>query len=80
MRTPAPLLFLALGCLLSTPGLAQQARASAEQSMLTPGDSVRIVVWRKPEFSGDFVVAPDNTVTHPLFRAVRVGGIPFATA
>jgi polysaccharide export outer membrane protein len=38
------------------------------------------VVWRKPEFSGDFVVAPDNTVTHPLFRAVKVGGVPFATA
>jgi protein involved in polysaccharide export with SLBB domain len=23
--------------------------------MLTPGDSVRIVVWRKPEFSGDYI-------------------------
>ena len=81
MRTPPPLLLLVFGCLVSTPGMAQQPRAAAaEQSMLTPGDSVRIVVWRKPEFSGDFVVAPDNTVTHPLFRAVRVGGVPFATA
>jgi polysaccharide export outer membrane protein len=41
---------------------------------------VRIVVWRKPEFSGDFVVAPDSTVTHPLFRGVKVAGMPFATA
>ena len=48
--------------------------------MLTPGDSVRIVVWRKPEFSGDFVVAPDGGISHPLFRAVRVAGVPFATA
>jgi polysaccharide export outer membrane protein len=48
--------------------------------VLTPGDSVRIVVWRKPEFSGDFVVAPDGTITHPLFRAVQVAGVPFATA
>jgi polysaccharide export outer membrane protein len=48
--------------------------------MLAPGDSIRVVVWRKPEMSGDFIVAPDNTITHPLYQAVRVGGIPFATA
>ena len=48
--------------------------------MLTPGDSVRIEVWRKPEFSGDFVVAPDGSITHPLYRSVRVAGVPFATA
>lgn len=48
--------------------------------MLAPGDSVRIVVWRKPEFSGDFVVAPNGTITHPLFRSVQVGGVPYATA
>ena len=47
---------------------------------LSPGDSVRIVVWRKPEFSGDFVVAPNGTITHPLFRSVQVGGMPYATA
>ncbi len=62
------------------PASAQEPRASSGQSVLTPGDSVRIVVWRKPEFSGDFVVAPNGTITHPLFRAVQVGGIPFATA
>jgi polysaccharide export outer membrane protein len=37
-------------------------------------------VWRKPEFSGDYVVAPDGSITHPLFRTVRVAGIPFGTA
>jgi len=41
---------------------------------------VRIVVWRKPEFSGDFVIAPDGTITHPLFRGVKVAGLPFARA
>jgi polysaccharide export outer membrane protein len=30
--------------------------------------------------SGDFIVGPDGTITHPLYRAVQVGGIPFATA
>jgi polysaccharide export outer membrane protein len=48
--------------------------------MLAPGDSVRVVVWRKPEMSGDFIVAPDGTISHPLYRAVRVGGVPFSTA
>lgn len=80
MRTLAPLTLLVACVVLSLPAVAQAPRAQGEQSVLTPGDSVRIVVWRKPEFSGDFVVAPDNTVTHPLFRAVKVGSIPFATA
>jgi polysaccharide export outer membrane protein len=39
-----------------------------------------VVVWRKPEMSGDFIVGPDGAITHPLYQAVRVGGIPFATA
>jgi protein involved in polysaccharide export with SLBB domain len=53
---------------------------SPEQVVLSPGDSVRIVVWRKPEMSGDFIVGHDGTITHPLYQAVRVGGIPFTTA
>jgi protein involved in polysaccharide export with SLBB domain len=79
MRTLLSLTLLAF-VVLSAPASAQESRASGGQSVLTPGDSVRIVVWRKPEFSGDFVVAPNGTITHPLFRAVQVAGIPFATA
>lgn len=60
---------------------AQNPASDAQQTtMLAPGDSVRIVVWRKPEMSGDFIIAPDNTISHPLYRAVRVGGVPFNTA
>jgi polysaccharide export outer membrane protein len=51
-----------------------------EQVMLSPGDSIRITVWRKPEFSGDFIVGPDGTITHPLYRTVKVGGVPFSSA
>jgi polysaccharide export outer membrane protein len=81
MRVLAPVPLLVACVLHWSPAVAQQQpRAPAEQWVLTPGDSVRVVVWRKPEFSGDFVVAPDNTITHPLFRAVKVGGVPFATA
>jgi polysaccharide export outer membrane protein len=40
---------------------------------------VRITVWRRPEFSGDYVVAPDSTITHPLMREVKVAAVPFPT-
>jgi polysaccharide export outer membrane protein len=75
-----PLLFLLVA---ATPAKtqAQTPNQDAPQTtMLSPGDSVRIAVWRKPEMSGDFIVAPDNTISHPLYRAVRVGGVPFTTA
>src|SRR3954452_2822093 len=68
---------------LGAPLLAQTAPASSsieQQVTLAPGDSIRVVVWRKPEMSGDFIVGPDGTITHPLYQAVRVGGIPFSTA
>lgn len=80
MRTLASLALLLASVILPSSVQAQAARPRAEQATLTPGDSVRIVVWRKPEFSGDFVIAPDGTITHPLFRAVQVAGVPFATA
>jgi polysaccharide export outer membrane protein len=77
-----PLFTLALlaSVAMAAPVQAQESRSSGDQSVLAPGDSVRIVVWRKPEFSGDFVVAPNGSITHPLYRSVQVGGIPFATA
>ncbi|MBA3259771.1 MAG: SLBB domain-containing protein [Gemmatimonadales bacterium] len=78
MRIPASLILLA-SVAVSFPMVAQDSRPP-EQSVLTPGDSVRIVVWRRPEFSGDFVVAPDGSITHPLYRAVQVAGLPYATA
>jgi polysaccharide export outer membrane protein len=59
---------------------ARSTSAVADATTLAPGDSVRIVVWRKPEMSGDFIVGPDGAITHPLYRAVRIGGIPFGTA
>src|SRR5215210_2620316 len=63
------LLSLVLATVLGVRHLSAQTVApSADQTMLSPGDSVRIVVWRKPEFSGDFVIAPDGSVSHPLFR------------
>jgi polysaccharide export outer membrane protein len=55
---------------------APATNAAANTTTLNPGDVVRITVWRKPELSGDFVVARDGTLSHPLLREVRVTGIP----
>jgi polysaccharide export outer membrane protein len=54
------------------------AQATPELSAVTlqPGDLVRIAVWRRPEFSGDFVIAGDGTITHPLYRAINVTNLP----
>src|SRR5918996_4256105 len=77
LRSILPCFILVMG---SGPLLAQNPAPSADQVTLLPGDSVRVVVWRKPEMSGDFIVGPDGTITHPLYRSVRVGGVPFSTA
>jgi polysaccharide export outer membrane protein len=68
------------GSVFSGSVLAQSPPPTSEQITLAPGDSIRVVVWRKPEMSGDFIVGPDGVITHPLYQAVRVGGVPFATA
>ncbi len=59
---------------------AQAPDTSKQEAVLTPGDSVRIVVWRKPEFSGEFAVAADGSISHPLYQAVQVAGIPISAA
>jgi protein involved in polysaccharide export with SLBB domain len=73
--------------LLAMAGLAATRALPAQElpqvdgaALLSSGDSVRITVWRRPELSGEFVVAPDGSVTHPLYRAVKVGGVPLAAA
>src|SRR6476661_3509710 len=54
------------------------AQSSAAVDGLNPGDQVRIAVWRNPELSGDFTVAANGTLTHPLYREIQVTGIPIS--
>lgn len=76
MRTSLRLLLLA-GFMLTARAAPGQAVASpGPAATLATGDVLRITVWRRPEFSGDFVIAPDGTITHPLYRSIRVGGVP----
>lgn len=66
-------LVLALIALLAAPPAA--AQAVGETLVLRPGDVVRVTVWRNPELSGEFAVARDGTLAHPLYRDVVVGGM-----
>lgn len=54
--------------------LATEAATTA--AVLAPGDAIRIVVWRRPELSGDFTIALDGTISHPLYRELQVTGVP----
>jgi len=49
--------------------------APAPSFVLGPGDAVRVTVWRQPEFSGEFVIAADGSITHPLYRSIVVTGL-----
>ena len=55
---------------------AQRLVRPAGDPALRPGDVLRINVWRHPELSGDFVVAPDSTLVDPVYQVVRVAGAP----
>jgi protein involved in polysaccharide export with SLBB domain len=68
MRRILTALLLALAC--AAPAAAQTDTTAA----VRPADLVRLAVWRMPEFSGEFPVAPDGTIQHPLLTEVRVVG------
>jgi polysaccharide export outer membrane protein len=59
--------------------LAAQAPDTA-QTVLHPGDAVKITVWRQAELSGEFPIADDGTIVHPLYRDVKVTGMPISAA
>jgi protein involved in polysaccharide export with SLBB domain len=56
-------------------GLTEAERAE----LLRPGDAVRITVWRKPEISGEFLIAADGAIADPFYMDVTVAGLPLHT-
>jgi polysaccharide export outer membrane protein len=56
------------------------AAAADPAPQLQPGDVVRITVWRQPELTGEFPIAVDSSITHPLYKAVKVAGVPVRVA
>jgi len=65
-----------VAALLLAPVASAAAQAARSDPVLRPGDMLRLSVWRHPELSGDFLVAPDSTVVHPLYQRVQVAGVP----
>jgi polysaccharide export outer membrane protein len=59
----------------STPPAVPDTAAADATVGLTPGDVLRVVIWREPDLSGEFVVDPDGVVTLPMIGAQRVTGI-----
>ena len=54
-----------------------QSRAAADSTLvLQPNDAVRVTVWQHPELSGEFTLAEDGTIRHPLYRTVHATDIP----
>jgi polysaccharide export outer membrane protein len=71
----AALLLVPLGS-----GFAQRPAGAASDPVLRVGDALRITVWRQPELSGEFVVATDGTLMHPVYQGVNVAGAPVSVA
>lgn len=68
MRRTLFALLLALSAAL--PAAAQQDTTTAVRA----SDAIRLSVWRQPEFTGEYPIAPDGTILHPLLSEVRVVG------
>jgi polysaccharide biosynthesis/export protein len=67
----------AIALLVPTALQAQLLAAPPEPAVvLHTGDAVRINVWRRAELSGEFAIGDDGSIMHPLYRAVRVSGLP----
>lgn len=79
VRTAMYLLVATYAFFFPVAASAQNPAASAAD-VLRPGDIVRIIVWQKPEMSGEFAVAGDGSIADPFYMNVNVGNLPFATA
>jgi polysaccharide export outer membrane protein len=53
----------------------QQAANAAQDYQLANGDKVHISVFNEANLSGDYVVAPDGTITLPLAGQVKAAGL-----
>jgi protein involved in polysaccharide export with SLBB domain len=71
MRHAVSLVFAAL--LFS---VSLSAQGGGDVPVLQPGDVLRITVWENEAMSGEVTVGPDGALMHPLYRQVRVAGVP----
>jgi polysaccharide biosynthesis/export protein len=68
-------LVLAIASAIPVMGALAQGSPPAAELALRPGDAIRISVWRKPEYSGEFTISYDGAITHPFYQQLRVTGM-----
>lgn len=76
-------LFLAICLALGVAGALPHrlpAQSTISPTILYPGDAVRITVWRQPELSGEFWIAADSSIRHPLYQSIKIAGLPMDSA
>jgi len=65
------------------PGSAAAASAASDAAaapiILAAGDVLKIVVFNRPELSGNYPVGPDGTIRVPLAGPIKVSGADMAT-
>jgi len=66
-----PAICLLLAACAPMPSLTQ---STAGETLLASGDKVRVQVYEHPEFSGDFVIAADGSISVPTAGAVSLAG------
>lgn len=59
-------------------GQAQGQTGDPIGQTLSPGDQLRIVVYRDVDLTCDCLVAFNGTIIHPLYREVQVVGVPMS--
>jgi len=67
---------LALLALAPESGFGQALLTDTLPTQMAPGDIIRIAVWRNLELSGEFAIGQDGSISHPLYRQVKVSKIP----
>jgi protein involved in polysaccharide export with SLBB domain len=66
---------LAIAALIPVMSALAQGSPPAPDLSLRPGDAIRIAVWRKPEYSGEFTISYEGAITHPFYQQLRVTGM-----
>lgn len=52
--------------------------ATQDGSALQPGDVLRLLVWREPDMSGEYLIDESGNVTLPLLGVRRAAGVPLS--
>lgn len=73
-------LTLPSGARAQEPGIPPNGRPRPATAPLPlqPGDQIRLIVWDNAALSGDFSIAHDGTILHPLLGDIVALGVPMA--